>query len=432
METAIFITVVGMLVFLAHLFSGLFQATRIPDVLPLVLIGVVIGPVAGLISPGDFGRIGQIFTTVALVIILFEGGLGLKFATLRASLGRGMLLTVLNLLGTMVVTTVLSFTLLRLTLLDGLLLGAILGGTSSAVVIPMINKLRITTRARTTLLLESAISDVLCIVLALALIKAAALQRYELALMARQIGLSFLVAAVIGGMASLAWSYLLQRARKLDNSIFLTPAFVFVVFGVTELSGFSGAIAALVFGLILGNVQDMRWRVAFIQRLAEVKREHLNETEKLFLCEIVFLLKTFFFVYLGLSIRLTHEWLILLGLVMTFGLYVIRLFVVRLAVSRITPRYDATIASIMIPKGLAAAALASLPLQAGMASGAAIQDAVYAVVLFSIIGTAALAFAAERNLLRWPYNTLFAGYGESSGEAPVIESESPNPPIDSL
>ena len=86
MEISPVLIFVGLLVFLSHLFVALFERTRVPDVLYLTLIGVVIGPVLHIVSPLDFGKVGHVFTTIALVVILFEGGLELSFEQLRVAL----------------------------------------------------------------------------------------------------------------------------------------------------------------------------------------------------------------------------------------------------------------------------------------------------------------------------------------------------------
>ena len=78
MEIAATMIAVGLLVFSAHLFSGLFQRTRIPDVIPLVAIGLLIGPILRIVPTETFGKVGDVFTTIALIIILFEGGAGIK------------------------------------------------------------------------------------------------------------------------------------------------------------------------------------------------------------------------------------------------------------------------------------------------------------------------------------------------------------------
>ena len=87
MEHALVLVFIGLLVFLAHLFVALFERTRVPDVLYLILIGVIVGPVLGIVSPEDFGKVGGVFTTVALVVILFEAGLELSVESLRSSTG---------------------------------------------------------------------------------------------------------------------------------------------------------------------------------------------------------------------------------------------------------------------------------------------------------------------------------------------------------
>ena len=172
MEIALAIGFVGLLVFLAHLFSALFERTRIPDVLPLVVLGLLIGPILKLITPEAFGKVGPVFTTISLVIILFQSGLGLNLATLRESLLPGMRLTVLNFIGTVLVVAVIATLGLRMSALEGMILGAIIGGTSSAVVIPLIGRRPLRIEARAILLLESTFSDVLCIVTTLALVQA--------------------------------------------------------------------------------------------------------------------------------------------------------------------------------------------------------------------------------------------------------------------
>jgi potassium/hydrogen antiporter len=75
------------------------------------------------------------------------------------------------------------------------MLGAIIGGTSSAVVIPLVRQLNISNNSRTILILESAFSDVLCIVFALAFIEAAQLGQIQVGTTIGQILASFILAS---------------------------------------------------------------------------------------------------------------------------------------------------------------------------------------------------------------------------------------------
>ncbi|MGL5959402.1 MAG: cation:proton antiporter, partial [Bacteroidales bacterium] len=87
MDSAVPLSLVflGIMVFLAHLFAAFYRKRMIPDVLMLIVIGLVIGPVLGLVSPSDFGGLGSVFTTITLVVILFEGGTTLSIATLKSA-----------------------------------------------------------------------------------------------------------------------------------------------------------------------------------------------------------------------------------------------------------------------------------------------------------------------------------------------------------
>lgn len=391
---------IGLLVFLAHLFTALFEKTRVPDVLPLVFLGLLLGPILGLISPAAFGKAGGVLTTLSLVIILFEGGLGLNFSTLRASAGPGARLTVASFVLTTAAVAPLAVALQGLSWLEGLMLGAILGGTSSAVVIPLIERYPLEERSRTILFLESAFSDVLCIVVTLALLQSIRYNELRPGLMMGQILASFTLASLIGAAGAVFWSTVLDRVRQLENSMFTTPAFVCIIFGVAETLGYSGAIASLAFGVVLGNI-DLLASMSFAAAspLARLRPLRLNDAEKDLFAELVFLLKTFFFVYIGLAIQFNRWTIGLTGLFITIIVFAMRLPVVRIALAPGTSRFDASLAAVMVPKGLAAAVLASLPLQAGLARGGDIQDLVYAAILFSILATTTLTFLLERDRL---------------------------------
>jgi NhaP-type Na+/H+ or K+/H+ antiporter len=52
-----------------------------------MLVGIVIDPLLGIVTPEDFGKIGSLIATIALVVILFESGTSLNITTLGESLG---------------------------------------------------------------------------------------------------------------------------------------------------------------------------------------------------------------------------------------------------------------------------------------------------------------------------------------------------------
>lgn len=408
MNSALVIAFIGALIFGAHLFVGMFSRTRVPDVLLLIVIGLILGPVLHLVSPAQFGIVGPVFTTVTLVFILFESGTELNISTLRSAFAGSMILAVLNFVVTTALVGIVAWKMAHLEPMMALMLGAMLGGTSPAIVIPMSSQLKMGRESSAMLFLESAVSDVFSILIALAILDGRRVGAIHWGPVAGGLLASFLIAACIGALGAIFWSNLLSRVRTLQNGMFTTAAFVFLVFGVTEILGYSGVIAALVFGIGLGNVA---WHGALLsKRFPSLAPVGLNEREKTFFAEIVFLLKTFFFVYIGLSIQFKNVWWISIGLTVAALLFVIRIPVVRFGVSKAIPRVDVTRMAAMAPKGLAAAVLASLPLQQGVPGGELIQNCTYAVVLFSVTITSLLVFLQDRTAVGAFYRFLFKGF----------------------
>ena len=322
-----------------------------------------------------------------------------------------MKLTLINFFVTMIVVALLGL-IVKVDFLTSLMLGAIVGGTSSAVVIPLVSQLKISDKGSTILILESAFSDVLCIVFTWAFMQAIQSGAMNVGRVIGEILSSFILATVIGVVAAILWSYVLERVRHVKNSILTTPAFVFIVYGINEWLGFSGAIAALAFGIGMANIDSLYKNGILVKSMFKDKPTKLNETEKQLFSEVVFLLKTFFFVYIGVSIKLDRIMPLLIGLAITVVLFALRIPIVKLSVRREKddmPVEDKTFMSGIVPKGLAAAVLATIPVQRGLAGGETIQNIVFSVILFSILFTSIMVPILEKdNAISRMYKRCFA------------------------
>jgi len=385
------ILVIGLLVFFAHFLSLQFSRTNIPDVLVLMLLGIVIGPLFGIVSPADFGKIGSLIATIALVVILFESGTSLDLNVLGKSLATTGWLSFACFILTIVVVAVVAYFTLDLAMLPAILLGVTVGGTSSAVVIPMVTALKLGEKASTVLVLESALTDVLCIVGVFALLQIYTQGDVAAGRLVGGVIAALVFAAVIGFIGGIGWLLVLGKVRDFPNTISSTLAYVFIVYGATEGLGFSGAIAALSLGITLTNFE--KFGLHRIQQL-DRKLEPLNQMDITFYREAVFLLKTYFFIYLGISIHFGAAEIAFAAISMVLLIYAMRMLLTRFVLR--SPDFnlrDTAITAIMAPKGLAAAVLASLPLNYGVAGGETIRDVTYMVVLVSITLTALLVIA---------------------------------------
>lgn len=398
------ILAIGLIVFFSHFLSLQFHKTSIPDVLILTFVGILIGPVLGIATPADFGRIGSLIATIALVVILFEGGTSLDLNVLGKSIGTTGVLALSCFFFTVVIVTVTSMLVLSLDLLPATLLGVTLGNTSSAVVIPMVNALRLSEKPATVLVLESALTDVLSIVGVFALLQIHTQGGVEPGKLIGSVLAALIFAAVIGAVGGIGWLLVLGKVRDFPNTISSTLAYAFIIYGITEILGFSGAIAALALGITLTNFEKFG-----LQRVANVdhKLVPLNETDLTFYREAVFLLKTYFFVYLGISIHFGSVLQDYAALAMVIVIYLMRLLLTRYVFrDKSYHLRDAAIASMMAPKGLAAAVLATLPLEFGVAGGETIRDVTYMVVLSSISLTALLVMIYPKHFTQNVYSRM--------------------------
>ena len=385
---------VGLIIFAAHFFSMIFSKKRIPDVLLLMIIGVIIGPLLGLVKPDFMGGVGGIFTTITLIVILFEGGTDISIFDIQKSWKSTIKLTLISVMFSVIIVGIIGY-FFNLSIINSLILGVILSGTSSAVVIPLTQQLKIGNQTKTTLVLESAITDILCFILALALMQSE-LAGDGLNVMKIMGGVfsSFVIATIIGFIGGIVWTSILHKVRTFKNSIFLTPSYVFVLYGLSEALGFSGAITALSIGITIANIEYFNF--SFLHKYQKDKYLMLTDREKAFISEIVFVLKTFFFVYIGISIPFNNNIALVAGVIITISLMVMRLFVAKYSSPKSANAFDKSIIALMIPKGLASAVLASIPEQMGLPQGELIKYIVFSTVLFSILLCSILIFIIER------------------------------------
>ncbi len=393
----------GLLILLAHAFESLFARIRIPDVLLLIIIGILIGPVFGLMGPNDLGEVARVFSSLTLIFVLFDGGIGLSIESLKKYWRGVVQVTLLSFLVCILVCWGICV-LMGFEMREGMLLGAILAGTGASVVIPFIRQMRVSEYTRIVLTMESALSAVLSIVVAMSLMDAYKLGSMMVGAMVGNILSAIIMASLIGMGFALVWGHLLIWLRRTKASMFLTPAFVFIVYGITEALGFSGPIAVLMFGIVMGNNEFFNF--GFMKKWSHRDLEPLEETEKTFFKELVFIFKTYFFVYIGISIPFTNWVALLYGAIITVALFVVR-YLLLLVVGRNNGRNDRRIVSMMIPKGLSTALLASMPEQINQMAGhiviphaIMIKYVTYAVVFFSIVGTSLLVFLTRKSLMK--------------------------------
>lgn len=282
----------GILLLVGFAASLVFERYRVPDFFMLLLLGVVLGHVpVEPFGPGMVAALGPIlpaFIGLTLAMIMFEGGLSLNVA--RAGRGAGVLAG--HILGAMALTIALTWFLatrvLGLSDLTGIVLAAAFSGPSASIVLSFAPHIGLSQKALGAIVLEGVLGNVVAaVVVLMALQLPGPLGAEGLVPFLSQVGLSASMALIVG----LAWRIATESLLPFKFQYIATLALAVVVFAFAEgLVGGNGAIAAFVFGLVLG----------FRRRRSEaIEGAGLQAFQK----EITFGLRTFFFVYLGLLIQ---------------------------------------------------------------------------------------------------------------------------------
>ncbi len=405
MPTAILIIIIGVFIFWGHYLAGIFERRGIPDVLGLMLIGILIGPVFHWVDPDSFGTFGSLFSNLVLIFILFESGTDLRISEVKASFKESAGITVLGFFVTWIILTLSCYFLFDLSLLSCLFIGAALGGTSSAVVVGLVRKIAVKPRTSTTLIMESVETDVFTLAIPITILSLMLTGHIEINQVLSQFISSLVIALMIGIGGAFLWSFILNKFPTLKSTKFMTPAFLFILYGITEYLNFSGPLTALSFGIAIGNLHFLEPR--FLERIVPNQEIVLPEGERNFFSEMVFLLRTFFFVFIGISIKIDRfDWL-MTGALVTLFVLLARLLIVPLVLPRQTPLLDKAVVSTMIPKGLGAAVIATLPFQQGIPEGAMIQAICFSVILFSTLYTAGLFFLINTGVSLPFYRLLY-------------------------
>jgi cell volume regulation protein A len=240
--------------------SVLFSRTSARAGVPVFLLFLVIGMLAGSEGPGglafeDYG-FGFRLGTVALVLILFDGGLNTPLPSLRRAIRPGAVLATVGVLGTASVMAV-GARLLGFSWTAAFLLGAVVSSTDAAAVFSVLrgSGLRLKPKVADTLEIESGLNDPMAVLLTMALTGSLADGRpLELSVLF-ELPLQLAVGGVLGVAIGYAGRFLLRWSRLPAGGLYpvLSLAIAFLGFGLPTLVHGSGFLAVYLAAVVLGN-----------------------------------------------------------------------------------------------------------------------------------------------------------------------------------
>ncbi|TPG39021.1 sodium:proton antiporter [Sphingomonas koreensis] len=231
-----------------------------PAIALMLIAGVIVGPIAGIVNPGrDFGPLLEPMISIAVAVILFEGGLSLNFRELRRTDGAVFRLVGFGVPIGWALGACACYYIAGLVWPVAILLGGILVVTGPTVVLPLLRQITLAPRPRAILKWEAIVNDplgVLC-----AVVTYEYLRRYEAGATIFSVFLALLgaalVAALVGFAVALAVAWLFPRGHVPEY--LKAPMLLIAVIGTFVLSNLieseTGLLAVTVMGVALANMR---------------------------------------------------------------------------------------------------------------------------------------------------------------------------------
>ncbi len=255
--TAVLLATFGVLLLVSVVLSRMTERLPVPVALVFLLLGMVTGSNSlALIDFNDFFaafRIG----TIALVLILFDGGMNTSMAAMRRVMKPAGVLATLGVIGTALLVGV-AGRLAGFSWAEALLIGAIVSSTDAAAVFSVLrgSSLHLKKRVGATLEVESGINDPMAFILTLLLTQNLLVPG---SLVMWRVPLDIVLQIAVGGAVGLAIGrggrWFISRINVRAGGLYpaFTLALAFLAFGAPTLIGGSGLLSVFVAGLVLGD-----------------------------------------------------------------------------------------------------------------------------------------------------------------------------------
>ncbi|MEM3177637.1 MAG: cation:proton antiporter [Candidatus Micrarchaeaceae archaeon] len=398
--TTLFLLFAGV-VFLGYILYALFDRIKIAGILPLMIVGLIIGPILHIVntSPGStVASIAPYVGGIAIAFVLFNAGLSIKLVRLQKIIMVATKFTFLLEITTGIVLGIIILLTTSWGPIMAFVAGFGLAGPSSIVVPTLLRNSNANENLKSSLLFESVTTDSLQLIIPTLLIEVIVFHTFTIG-SAVSLMFSAIVGSILLGVASAAfWIFLLKKFESYSReySWMLTITMVIATYGVAQALSMSGAIVVFVFGIMLANLPEVDWIKAYTY---DINKEF--KYIKSYQNEITFFVSTFFFVYVGMLFTTggLNTDLALIAVALSLAVLLLRPFFVPMLNQFFSRNVESdserTLAKFNVGRGLSPAIVATMPAAYGIFVPGFI-DLMFLTILFTnVISTVGMYIYAN-------------------------------------
>ncbi|WP_100398131.1 potassium/proton antiporter [Bacillus sp. FJAT-44742] len=264
--TDAFVLVAALLLISGVLVAKFSNRLGLPALVLFILVGMLIGSDGLGFIYFDNAETAQLIGILALVIILFEGGLQTKWSTVRSVAAPSLLLATLGVLLTSAIVGLAAMLIFDITWFEAFLFGAIVGSTDAAAVFAALKERNIKAKMGATLEAESGTNDPMAVFLTLGFIELILADDMSIFMLIPnffwQMGVGLGLGFAIGKIAS----YSINRINLESSGLYpiFSVAFALLTYSVTAFIDGSGFLAVYVAALVIGN-SELTYRYSIFQ-----------------------------------------------------------------------------------------------------------------------------------------------------------------------
>jgi len=388
------VIIVAALLLLGRAGEYVFSRTGVPDMVWMVLAGIVAGPVFKLVPLEVLSTALPFFGAVALIVILGGGGMRLQIKEVAQAAPRGAVLAIVGFVFSMAATCIFGQVMSafdvfpRLTLAHWIMIGAILGGSSSLVIMPAMSAGGVAGPMARLLEVESCITDSLCVIVSMVVIQmlaGSAVGSNPAWDLFKQVGIGFLA----GGVGALVMLPALDKLAGRPDQYTVLLSGLLVLYAVVYLAGGNGSLGVLTCALVLGNSN-----MIFRRKKSWDSKPSFSDDPATWVAhdQLTFLVKSDFFFVIGVMFP-TSPRLIFAGAGLAVVLTLFRFPATAVSLWKSGfKRGEMRLISVCMPRGLAAGVMSTVPMQVGIKGMEELTPGIFSTIVFTILIFAA-AFA---------------------------------------